>query len=66
MHGILTTLTLFFKSTTMINDDTECCVIARRVLNVSSLLTIDKIARNQPFLIDIPGRVKQVHGLNGD
>lgn len=50
----------------MINDEAECCVIARIVLNVYSFHIIDKIAQNQSFLVDMPLRVKLVHGFNGD
>lgn len=50
----------------MINDEAECYVIARIVSNVYSFHMIDKIARNQLFLVDMPVRVKLVHGFNGD
>lgn len=56
----------FLKATTMINDEIECCVIARVVFNCLFLLIREKIAWNQPFLVDIPVRVNQVRGLHGD
>lgn len=50
----------------MINYEIECCVIARIVLNVYSLLIIDKISWNQPFLGGVLVKSQTVHGLNGD